>query len=191
VVFSDEKRFKYDGPDGYHSYWHQLGSEAPVVSYSKDYHQFHGVLVWACISSKGLLDIERIGGTVTSESYTTMLMGSAVWHIHMHHGTDFVFQQDNATPHRASTTLSALEEAGITVLTWPAISPDLNPIENFWTILVRKVYADGRSYRCDDELWEGIATAARSVTVDEVQRLTRSMPSRLVTLLRQQGKYVQ
>jgi transposase len=191
VVFSDEKRFKYDGPDGYKCYWHQLGTEAPEVAYSTDYNQYRGVMVWACISSEGVLDVERIRGPITSESYTSMIFERAIWQIHRRHGTEFIFQQDNASPHRAAATVDAFQEAGMELLTWPALSPDLNAVENLWSILVRKVYADGRAYHTDDELWGGIEAAARSVTVEEVQRLIRSMPSRLTTLLQHGGKYAQ
>ena len=46
---------------------------------------------------------------------------------------DFIFQQDLAPPHTAKIT------NGITVLYWPANSPDLNPIDNLWDIVKRKM----------------------------------------------------
>jgi len=39
-----------------------------------------------------------------------------------------------------------MDENYLTVLDWPAKSPDLNPIENLWGIIVRHVYANGRQY---------------------------------------------
>jgi hypothetical protein len=190
-VFYVKKKFKYEGPDGYRSFMHKLGSDAPDVQYSKDYNRFRGVMVCACISSEGLLHIDRIRGTVTADTYTAMLFSNALPEIHRRHGTEFTFQQDNAAPHRAATTLTALEEEGIGVLSWPALSPDLNPVENLWAILVRRVYAEGRCYQSDDGLWEGIQSAARTITVDEVRPLIASMPTRLTKLLTNQGKYVQ
>ncbi|KAG3001110.1 hypothetical protein PC128_g16898 [Phytophthora cactorum] len=38
------------------------------------------------------------------------------------------------------------EEQEINLLDWPARSLDLNPIENLWALLARKVYPNGRQY---------------------------------------------
>ncbi len=44
--------------------------------------------------------------------------------------TDFIFQQDLVPAHTARGTKSWFNDHGVTVLDWPANSPDLNPIEN-------------------------------------------------------------
>ena len=58
--------------------------------------------------------------------------------------------------HTAAATKAYLEEQGINVITWPALSPDLNPIENIWGIMCQKLYANGKSYHNTNELWEAI-----------------------------------
>ena len=48
--------------------------------------------------------------------------------------------QDNARIHRANTVKEFLESKGIWTINWPAHSPDLNPIEQVWKALKRKIY---------------------------------------------------
>ncbi len=52
---------------------------------------------------------------------------------------DFIFQQDSAPAHTAKSTKSWLNDHGVGVLDWPANSPYLNPIENIWGIVKRKM----------------------------------------------------
>ncbi|GFT89377.1 low-density lipoprotein receptor-related protein 2 [Trichonephila clavipes] len=59
-------------------------------------------------------------------------------------GDKFVFMDDNATCHRTLAVQDCLDSEGIQRLVWPARSPDLNPIENVWDALGRKVA--GRNY---------------------------------------------
>ena len=44
----------------------------------------------------------------------------------------FEFQQDNAHPHSARVLQDFSKINGVAVMNWPALSPDLAPIEHLW-----------------------------------------------------------
>ena len=56
----------------------------------------------------------------------------------------------NARPHVARICRQFLNRNNINVLPWPAVSPDLNPIEDIWDYLGRKVGARGNVHNLRD-----------------------------------------
>ena len=46
-----------------------------------------------------------------------------------------IFQQDNDPKHTSRRAQEWFEENGVTVLPWPASSPDMNLIEHVWNML--------------------------------------------------------
>lgn len=52
IVFSDEKKFNLDGPDGYKYFWHALGTK--YEHYSKQHSGGKSVKVWGAFSLDGI-----------------------------------------------------------------------------------------------------------------------------------------
>ena len=73
---------------------------------------------------------------------------------------------------------------------WPACSPDLNPIENFWGILKQAIYHNGKQYSPKEDLWNAIKAAADNVRPSEIKKLTEFVDTRIVMVLQKQGSYI-
>uniref|UniRef100_A0A9J8B1B1 HTH cro/C1-type domain-containing protein n=1 Tax=Cyprinus carpio carpio TaxID=630221 RepID=A0A9J8B1B1_CYPCA len=68
---------------------------------------------------------------------------------------------------------------------WPANSPDLNPIENLWDIVKRKL-RDARPNTLD-ELKAAIEASWASITPQQCHRLIASMPRRIEAVISAKG----
>ncbi len=98
---------------------------------------------------------------------------------------DFIFQQDLAPAHTAKGTKSWFNDHGVTVLDWPANSPDLNPIENLWGIVKRKM-RDTRPNNADD-LKAAIKATWASIPPQQCHKLITSMPRRIEAVIKAKG----
>ncbi len=98
---------------------------------------------------------------------------------------DFIFQQDLAPAHTAKGTKSWFNDHGVTVLDWPANSPDLNPIENLWGIVKRKM-RDTRPNNAD-ELKATVKETWASIPPQQCHKLITSMPRQIEAVIKAKG----
>ena len=104
-----------------------------------------------------------------------------------------IFQHDNAPARSSKYTSEQLRKAGFNnerVMVWPPNSSDLNPIENLWAIIKRRVYCNGRQFTNLNDLWNAIKNVSASITPTEISNLTTSVDQRLVKILRNRGCHV-
>jgi transposase len=59
---------------------------------------------------------------------------------------------DNARPHRALIVQHFLQQEAVQTIPWPAMSPDMNPIEHVWDFIGRKIYQRNPKCQNIDEL---------------------------------------
>ena len=52
---------------------------------------------------------------------------------------EYVLMHDGAPCHKANTITAFLNQQQISVLPWPGNSPDMNPIENLWSIVKKEM----------------------------------------------------
>ncbi|GBM95554.1 hypothetical protein AVEN_249946-1 [Araneus ventricosus] len=99
-----------------------------------------GLLVWEGIATNGRTDLYVFaGGSVTDVRYRDEILRPLMRPFIAAVGTEAIFMDDNARPHRARLVRSYLESETIPQMTWPARSPDLNPIEHVRDMLGRLI----------------------------------------------------
>ena len=104
-------------------------------------------MIWGCMTWAGLGLMVYIDDKLNSEHYIELLEEAVPGSIlkwkniqRIPPRDKLIFQQDNACPHTAKVTKEYLEEVKLNVLPWPAMSPDLNPIEHVWQQLKKQLY---------------------------------------------------
>lgn len=185
IIWSDEKKFNLDGPDGLSYYWHDIRKEE--LYFSSRQRGGASVMVWAAFGFNGRTPIRFIDGRLNAQGYCQVLQQGLWPHRWNLADAPMVFQQDNAPVHTARVTKQWLQQRNVLVLPWPAKSPDLNPIENLWGIVVREVYKEGRQYNDTNELKAAITAAWQAIPQQTLQNLVRSMPSRTDLVMEANG----
>jgi len=195
VIFSDEKKFNLDGPDGFNGYWRDLRKEPKY--FSKRNFGGGSVMVWGAFSSFGKLDLQFISTKMDGREYQEVLSHSLLPYIHKHHPQKLFYQQDNAGIHISKNRrrsdpefvpmMEWFQSQGVELLEWPGISPDLNPMENIWGIMVQRIFSDGKQYDTEAQLKQAIQKAWNEIEPELIQKLVDSMKDRIFQVIQRSG----
>jgi transposase len=185
VIFSDETHF-YLGHHG-HEYVQRPVGAALDPKYTRKTEWLEGkVSLWGCICAGGLGHAELYVDSLDARKYQSILALNLVSSARQFWPRgQWWFQQDNASHHTAGTSQVWFHNHGIDHIDWPAWSPDLNPIENLWNDLKRRVYAHHPNTMEELEHWIGMEWQATDL--DFISHICRSMPHRLQLVLDNQG----
>ncbi|GFV24617.1 transposable element Tcb1 transposase [Trichonephila clavipes] len=104
-------------------------------------------------------------------------------------GNSFVFQDDNARPHRARLVENMLEAETIQRMEFPACSPDLNPIEHVWDMLRRRIAARPRPPATVQDLEIALLEEWNSIPQSLIDNLIASMANRCAAVSAVRGDH--
>lgn len=181
VVWSDEASVCLRGRDGRLRVWMKPGDKVPDHLVLPVNQGGGRLLIWAAIWMNGRTELHIQRNNMNSEGYVDVLESHVVPLSSQlgNPSTDWIYMDDNATCHRSSVTNSFKAQAGIRTLKWPACSPDLNPIENVWSLLKRRVRRSIRPGASLAQLEVLLRQEWQQLDQDVINKLIESMPSRI------------
>jgi transposase len=147
------------------------------------------LMMWGCMTSKGVGFSCKIDGTMNSKLYTNILSDElelTLEYYQMDH-SDIIFQQDNDPKHTSKRAKEWFQEHEIKVLPWPPQSPDLNPIEHLWHHLKRRLSGYENEPKSMSELWERVEREWNEIPLELCVNLIESMPNRVAAVIKSKG----
>lgn len=197
VIFCDETKimlYQHDGPS---KVWRKPKSALqqkniiPTVKFGK-----LSVMVWGCISSKGVGELRIFNERMTKEYYLDILKNELSRSAISFGFVDpqkanklkYKLYQDNDPKHKSLLCRTWLLYNCSKVIDTPPQSPDLNPIENLWALLKKKVAKRGPTnknalIKAIQEEWQKIPEYY------DLNGLIQSMPRRLKAVLDATGHH--
>ena len=104
-------------------------------------------------------------------------------------GGDWRLMQDNAPCHTANIVKAFLVEKEVKFIKWPPYSPDLNPIENVWSLIKRKLMSEFPVAANPDELIEQVNEIWNSFSSEFAYKMCGNYKNRLQAVVKAQGGY--
>ncbi|GFY16517.1 transposable element Tcb1 transposase [Trichonephila clavipes] len=135
-----------------------------------------GVMVWGVIAYDSRSTLIVMRGTLTSERYVDDILRPHVEPF-LNGLLGAIFQQDDTRPHTARVAQDFLRH--FQILSWPARSPDLSPVEHVWDQLKRQMPSCHSVHDLElavQDLWAHLPQ-------DNIRCLINSMPNRVVACI--------
>ena len=193
ILFSDECRMCLNGCDRRERVYRRPEERYAQCCISERVAYGGGsVMFWGGISYDARTELVFVpsggrGGGLTAARYITEILEDHVVPYAGMFDEGFMLMQDNAPCHTARVTAAYLREVGIHTMVWPAMSPDLNPIEHMWDRLKRNVRARNPAPATVDELKIALLEEWEAIPQNYIRKLIKSMKNRLRCVSRARG----
>ncbi|GFU87509.1 transposable element Tc1 transposase, partial [Trichonephila clavipes] len=130
-MFSDESRFSLQPDSRRTLIWRVPGTRYHQEN-TIERHRYGGAgwLVWRGIIRDSRTVLHGRSVMMTGHIYRYVILEQHVRLFRGARGSEFLFMDDNARPHRSNIVDECLQSEDITRMDWSAYSPDLNPIEH-------------------------------------------------------------
>lgn len=167
--------------------WRRRGHFPPGTFYTKEGHPI-SVMVWRGIGPGSYrTKLLRVHGKMNSIKYVDLLLSNDVFiDIEKNFGKNYIFQQDNAPPHKSRYTMGVLSDIVPEVLDWPAKSPDLSPIEQLWHFLKGKLA--GVKFKDQDELFDRLVKEWNDIPTSVINNIYSSFQARCIVCMNHNGE---
>jgi transposase len=191
VLFADEKKFLGDGSMG-RVYVRRPPGQAlnPEYCVDKKPHPVK-VNVWGCFAASGIGYCYIFNDILDAKLYKSILSSnliSSAEHLFPQDPAEqWWFLQDNDPKHTSREINKWLHNNGISCLDFPPYSPDLNPIENLWNNIARRV--EVREAATMEQLQEVVAEEWAATATDLLKTLAHSMPKRCLAVIDAKGHH--
>ncbi|KAH7984306.1 hypothetical protein HPB52_019152 [Rhipicephalus sanguineus] len=143
VVFSDESTFSSRW-DQERRVWRPMNSRySPQYTQSVFASGRCSVSVWTAMTREGLGPLVLIDGNLSASTYSLIIERELLPYVLNGPFKDgcFVYQHDRSPIHTARSVKSLLEGLAVRTLEGPPVGADLNPIENVWGLVKRRLAA--------------------------------------------------
>lgn len=141
--------------------------------------------VCAGITSKGVTRLYLFTENMTGELYKNILSSTLLPDAKKLLGKRWTLAQDNDKKHTSKIVKAFLQESQVDVLDWPSGSPDLNPIENLWSIVNEKIMQKPPTSLAS--LKEKLKKEWNAISKNLLKKLFDSMPARLEAVIKAKG----
>lgn len=146
ILFTDEKRFCLDGPDGNRRLWVRNNRTNDYKLLVRRQNGGPSLMVWSGFMGTEKAPLIFFEENVNSKVYVNKLEEIVIPWLGTLDSLPSFFQQDNAPAHVSEYTLGRFKQLDLTTFKWPPHSPDLNPVELVWAELSRCIYRGDKQY---------------------------------------------
>ncbi|KAK4516069.1 uncharacterized protein ATC70_011030 [Mucor velutinosus] len=199
VSWTDETKINRFNSDGRQWAWIRSGEQLQnhyVVKLTVK-HGGGSIMFWSAITYAGVGWMCKINGNMDKALYKEILQDKLEQTIAFSveklgfSREQVIFQQDNDPKHTSNLVKDYLQEQSYQVMEWPPQSPDLNPIENMWALLERRLNEYETTTKGMNELYyEGVTEIwYDQMKPEECKKVIESMPQRIAAVIKAKGKW--